>query len=71
MCSLCEENEDGYEVCQDCGIMICFDVDYRDDVISGAYVTESGDLYCRECGREHDKAEYEDDFMFGPCGDLP
>jgi len=45
------------ESCQDCGILICFDVQSGDDVVRKAYVTASGDLYCDHCGRRHDRDE--------------
>lgn len=60
MCDLCEEREDGtMESCQDCGRLICFDVESHDDTIAPAYVTSAGDLYCRPCGLAIDQAERE------------
>ena len=61
MCkTLCEARGDGeMESCQNCGILICFDIERADDVIDRAYVTTSGDLYCRRCGRRHDYEEEE------------
>lgn len=58
MCNMCDESEDGFEVCQDCQSMICFDD-------GSAYVTASGDLFCVRCGRDYDEAEeqaWEDDW---------
>ncbi len=77
MCKeLCELREDGeMQSCQDCGCLICWDVEVGDDVIQPAYATMSGDLYCRECGRGHDRAEieaeeaYYDEFGGGEAGD--
>lgn len=61
MCELCDEADDGLVYCQDCGRMICFDNLPSDiDVVDQAYVTSSGDLFCRRCGRQHDEAEEED-----------
>jgi hypothetical protein len=60
MCKLCDESPDGgYEYCQDCGCLICFDVIDSDDVIRPAYVTSSGDLFCDRCGSACDAAEDE------------
>ena len=41
--------------CQDCGVLICFDIETGDDVLRPAYVTESGDLFCDRCGRKYDR----------------
>lgn len=58
MCDLCEESESGeMQSCQDCGCLICFDVENDDDIIRRAYVTQSGDLFCRRCGSAHDRSE--------------
>lgn len=58
MCHLCDDDEDGdMQSCQDCGRLICFDVEGDDDIISRAYVTQSGDLFCRRCGASNDRAE--------------
>jgi len=46
MCDMCDENEGDFESCQDCGKLICFDVEVGDDVLRPAYVTSSGDLFC-------------------------
>ena len=67
MCKeLCDDAEDGYTTCQDCGAMICWDVETGDDVMRSAYVTASADLYCDRCGRQHDQAEEDEmeDFDF-------
>lgn len=40
--------------CQDCGDSISF-------ADGTAYVTESGDVYCRACGQEADEAQREAD----------
>lgn len=59
MCKeLCEEY-DG-QSCPDCGRLICFDTKHGDDIMRPAYVTESGDLYCDRCGKDHDRAEEEE-----------
>lgn len=60
MCWLCEEEKDGVAGCQDCGRIICFDVESGDDVIRSAYITESGDLFCDLCGPQYDQADEED-----------
>lgn len=60
MCELCNEAEDGVVGCQDCGRTICFDNPPSDfDVADCAYVTSSGDLFCRRCGKQYDEAEEE------------
>jgi hypothetical protein len=59
MCKLCDESEE-MQSCPDCGKLICFDCNGGDDIIRPAYVTESADLYCDRCGREHDAAEDEE-----------
>jgi hypothetical protein len=57
MCDLCDESETGeMQSCQDCGRLICFDVENGDDVCAPAYVTCSGDLYCDRYGTAHDIA---------------
>ena len=61
MCQLCEDNNGDYQSCVDCSRLICFDEQSEDDVVARAYVTESGDLYCTKCGKEHDHAADEDD----------
>ena len=67
MCDLCTEEE--MAGCQDCGCLICFDVDSGDDVIRRAYVTAAGDLVCDKCGRERDRAEEELDDNYLPITD--
>lgn len=59
MCKeLCETSENGeMAACQDCGCLICFDVECGDDVIRPAYVTSSGDLFCDRCGSRMDREE--------------
>jgi len=59
MCKQLEKSghDNLYESCQDCGVSVCFDVESGDDVITRAYVTASGDLFCYRCGRKHDEAE--------------
>ncbi len=62
MCDLCDESEDGsMQSCQDCGVLICFDVESDDDVVQRAYVTQSGDLFCHHCGVQHDINEEAND----------
>jgi hypothetical protein len=74
MCELCDESDDGsIQSCQDCGKLICFDVEGPgDDIIGPAGVTSSGDLYCLRCATRHDEAEEseEDDYV-GPPDDVP
>ncbi len=59
MCDLCEKNGCEPESCQDCGTLICFDIEpgRGDDVMDRAYVTFSGDLFCRRCGKRYDEEE--------------
>lgn len=66
MCKeLCEASESGeMQSCQDCGKLICFEIENGDDVCRPAYVTSSGDLYCDNCGEAHDRAEDEEDEAF-------
>lgn len=59
MCELCEQNKGEPEACQDCGCLICFDIEFGDDVMKPAYVTESGDLFCNRCGSEYDRHDEE------------
>ncbi len=63
MCKeLCEIREDGeMSSCQDCGRLICFDIKTPDDICRPAYVTESGDVYCDQCGRAQQRADMADD----------
>lgn len=61
MCYMCEENNGEMESCQECGIMICFDVEVEDDVIAPAGVTASGDLFCRRHAAQYDREEEEQD----------
>lgn len=58
MCKeLCDLRPDGtMSRCQDCGLLICFDVENGDDVIRPAYVTEDGDVFCDQCGRGAQRA---------------
>jgi hypothetical protein len=56
MCQLCDNNHGELDSCQDCGCLICFDIESGDDVIRPAYVTASGDLFCDLHGRRHDQA---------------
>lgn len=67
MCDLCNEFDgaDLMQSCQDCGCLICFDVENGDDVLRSAYVTASGDLFCDRCGREIDRLEQEGDKSAG------
>jgi hypothetical protein len=63
MCQLCEESEDGsMQSCQDCGILICFDVETADDVVAPAGVTGAGDLYCIRHASAHDAAEEREEY---------
>jgi hypothetical protein len=56
---MCDKRDGEPESCQDCGILICFDIEpgQGDDVMDRAYVTASGDLFCRRCGMEYDARE--------------
>ena len=58
MCTLCAP--DGTMAsCQDCGVWICFELKGRDDMMTPAYVTTSGDLFCDGCGPAYDLADEE------------
>lgn len=57
MCDLCRENNGELLGCNNCGRLICFDVEVGDDVIRPAYVTEAGDLFCNICGKEFDNED--------------
>lgn len=62
MCDMCKANGGEMIGCQDCGALICFDVEeVGDDHIRGAYVTTCGDVKCAPCGmrddREREQAE--------------
>lgn len=50
MCWLCNNNDGELQGCQDCGRLICFDVEAVDDTVRRAFVTSSGDLFCDLCG---------------------
>lgn len=70
MCKLCNQNDGEMEGCQDCGRLICFDIKAEDDITAPAYVTASGDLFCRTCGLEYDRLDEQDedlcDFYYEP-----
>lgn len=71
MCELCRQNNGEMVSCQDCGKLICFHIKSTDDVIAPAYVTASGDLFCRLCGERVDAEEeriYEKQAAFYPAG---
>lgn len=61
MCDWCDENGGEPISCQDCGRMICWDVEVgvEDDVLTRPYVTASGDVFCFRCGSRYDEAEEE------------
>jgi len=74
MCYMCEENDDEYVCCQDCGLAICFDAKPGDDYPAPAGVTASGDLFCLRHAAQYDReAEEEMDeewgWMPGPWDD--
>lgn len=52
MCDWCEENNGEPDSCQNCGVLICWDIKGFDDVMSEPYVTNYGDVYCLRCGRQ-------------------
>jgi len=56
MCELCDEYGE-MQACEECGRLICFDVDKGDDIIRPAYTTAAGDLFCDICGKAADLAE--------------
>jgi len=57
MCWMCDENDGEMIGCQDCGRLICFDVETGDDIVRPAYVTASGDVFCDIHGSQYDEAE--------------
>ena len=59
---MCEElcEGDNLSGCQNCGCLICFDVERGDDILRPAYVTASGDLFCNHCGAEEDRRDEEE-----------
>jgi hypothetical protein len=57
MCEKAEREGRGQETCQDCGRLICFDTKSEDDASAPAFVTTSGDLFCRSCGMKQEAAE--------------
>jgi hypothetical protein len=59
MCDWCKENNGEALGCQQCGCMICWDVEPNqgDDILSRPFVTSSGDVYCSYCGRRMERAE--------------
>lgn len=57
MCELCDENGGEMLSCQDCGKLICFDIEGGDDVCQPAFVISSGDLLCRRCGIRWEQEE--------------
>lgn len=75
MCrELCDNGRGGYTTCQNCGRIICFDVENGDDIVRAAAVTSSGDLYCDQHAAMYDREievieadEYFPDF--DPFGD--
>ena len=56
-----ETDDDVYddtEYCQDCGCMLDWDMEGSgDDIVRPGYVTASGDVFCRRCGRAYDEEE--------------
>lgn len=56
MCDWCKENDGEPIGCQDCGVMLCWDITGFDDVLSQPYVTSYGDVYCLRCGRRNQQA---------------
>jgi hypothetical protein len=53
-----EQEDDEIMYCQDCGCIIEWDREGPgDDIVSPAYVTASGDLFCRRCGIAYDEEE--------------
>ena len=59
MCQWCEENDGERLGCQDCGKMICWDVEpgKGDDILDRPFVTSRGDVYCTSCGMAMEEAE--------------
>jgi hypothetical protein len=53
-----------FDYCQDCGDLISF-------ADGTAYVTESGDVYCRECGRQADEDQWDADAEDSPWDFYP
>jgi hypothetical protein len=75
MCFMCEENNGEPIGCQDCGVMICLDIEEGDDVLQPAGVTSSGDVYCLFHAMKNEEAaeeaweEFGDYFEFDPLLD--
>jgi hypothetical protein len=71
MCEMCDSPE-GMASCPECGRLICWDVEYVDDVIAPAAVSASGDLMCLPCAIRCDEEEEEwedEDYYPGPWDD--
>lgn len=66
----CQIYEEQIDYCQDCGRIIDWDMVGYDDVCSGPYVTDSGDLFCIPCGRRYQQEEEElTELGEGPYGE--
>lgn len=63
MCWLCEkygDTDNRYASCEHCGDLVCFDVKgVGDDLVKPAYMSDSGQLLCKSCGRRFEEAEAE------------
>lgn len=71
MCKMCDDNDDEYVGCPECGRLICWDIDWEagDDVIQRATATPGGDLVCRLCAIRIEAEEekmYEDEMEYFP-----
>lgn len=63
MCEWCEENGGEPISCQDCGKLLCWDIEGEgDDIMGRPYVTAAGDVFCVSCGQSVDRAEEEDEY---------
>jgi hypothetical protein len=49
------------QTCGYCSRFICFDQQGYDDLSAPAYVTESGDVMCRSCGKRADEEDWEEE----------
>lgn len=70
------DEDDETEYCQDCGCIIEWGMKGSgDDFVRPGYVTASGDVFCRRCGREYDeeeerRAEEEQDYYPDPMEEI-
>jgi hypothetical protein len=68
MCDMCQPDGE-MAGCPECGRLICWDIDYHDDIVAPAAATASGDLMCLPCAIRTDRQEEDDDPYPGPWDD--